>query len=39
MDNLAAVTGHLREKIIQAGGDPLRETINLIPTRDGRQLS
>ena len=36
MHNIAKVTVHLREKIIAAGGDPERETLNLIPTVDGR---
>jgi hypothetical protein len=35
MSNVQAVTAHLRGKIIEAGGDPQRETLNLIPTRDG----
>ncbi len=36
MQNIAAVTGHLRKKIIAAGGDPERETLTLIPTVDGK---
>lgn len=35
MNNIRAVTAHLRRKIIAAGGDPQRETLNLIPTIDG----
>jgi hypothetical protein len=35
MDNIARVTGHLRKKILAAGGDPDRETLNLVPTKDG----
>jgi len=35
MSNILAVTAHLRRKIISAGGDPQRETLNLIPTIDG----
>ncbi len=35
MKNIAAVTRHLREKIILAGGDYTRETLNLIPTVEG----
>lgn len=35
MSNVQAVTAHLRRKIIAAGGDPQRETLNLIPTLDG----
>ncbi|MEN8180459.1 MAG: aminoglycoside phosphotransferase family protein [Pseudomonadota bacterium] len=34
MRNIAAVTAHLRQKIIQAGGDPNRETLTLIPTTE-----
>ena len=34
--NILRVTQHLREKIITAGGDPLRETITLLPTHNGR---
>jgi Ser/Thr protein kinase RdoA (MazF antagonist) len=30
--NIQAVTAHLLEKIIRDGGDPERETLNLIPT-------
>lgn len=35
MQNVAAVTAHLRQKIVAAGGDPDRETLTLIPTVDG----
>jgi Ser/Thr protein kinase RdoA (MazF antagonist) len=35
MENIQAVTAHLREKIVASGGDPRRETLNLIPTVDG----
>ena len=35
MQNIEAVTAHLRLKIVAAGGDPARETLNLIPTTDG----
>ncbi len=35
MENIEAVTRHLRRKITAAGGDPERETLNLIPTADG----
>jgi Ser/Thr protein kinase RdoA (MazF antagonist) len=38
MHNIETVTVHLREKIVAAGGDPLRETLNLIPTVDGRSF-
>lgn len=33
--NIAGVTGFLRKKIIANGGDPYRETLNLVKTKDG----
>ncbi len=36
MDNIERVTRHLHEKIAAAGGDPLRETLNLVPACDRR---
>ena len=35
MQNIRAVTAHLRLKIRVAGGNPKRETLNLVPTTDG----
>lgn len=35
MDNILSVTSFLKEKIIRAGGDPERETLNVIPAKDG----
>lgn len=35
MENYVAVTSFIRKKIEAAGGDPLREVINAIPTKDG----
>lgn len=35
MENIVAVTAYLSEKIKQEGGDPLRETLTLIPCKDG----
>ena len=35
MENVVGVTSFLRKKIIAQGGDPNRETLNIIPTRDG----
>ena len=35
MENICGVTRHLREKILAAGGDPARETPNVIPTLSG----
>lgn len=36
MENIISVTAYLRQRIIERGGDPQRETLNLIPTKDGR---
>lgn len=36
MGNIHKVTTHLKKKIETAGGDPLRETMTLIPAMDGR---
>ena len=38
MENVLAVTGHLRKKIIAAGGDPDRETLSYLPTRAGKSF-
>ena len=35
MENVCGVTRHLRAKIAAEGGDPMRETLNVIPTRSG----
>ena len=35
MENVCGVTRHLREKILAAGGDPARETLNVIPALSG----
>ena len=35
MENFVGVTSHLRRKIEAAGGDVMRETLNLVNTRDG----
>ena len=35
MENICGVTRHLREKILAAGGDPARETLNVISTLSG----
>ena len=35
-ENILAVTSHLREKIRQEGGDPERETLRVMMTRDGK---
>jgi Ser/Thr protein kinase RdoA (MazF antagonist) len=36
MQNIAAVTTHLRDKIVAAGGNPDRETLTLIPTTEAK---
>lgn len=36
MENIVNVASYLREKIIQAGGNPERETMTVIPTSEGR---
>lgn len=35
MENVVKVSQFLREKIVLAGGDPERETLNVIPIKDG----
>ena len=36
MENFIGITSHLRKKILANGGDPLRETLSLVKTRDGK---
>ena len=36
MENFIGITSYLREKIVAAGGDPLRETLSLVKTKDGK---
>lgn len=38
MSNIQRITEHLRRKVIEEGGDPEREVVNLIPTREGGYL-
>lgn len=38
MENICSVTRFLQQKITAAGGDPLRETLNVIPTRTGKSF-
>ena len=35
MENVCGVTRHLRAKILAEGGDPARETLNVVPTLSG----
>lgn len=34
MENVVNVTNHLHKKILENGGNPYRETLNVIPTKD-----
>ncbi len=36
MENVKGVTTFLRRQIVEDHGDPDRETLNLVPTKDGR---
>ena len=36
MENFVGITSYLRKKIEAAGGDPQRETLSLVNTRDGK---
>lgn len=36
MENVCNVTSFLRKVILENGGDPERETLNVIPTKDGK---
>lgn len=38
MDNIEKVTNHLRKKIADEGGDPDRETMLVINTKDGKNF-
>lgn len=38
MENIQRVTDHLRKKILAAGGDPERETLNVCSDKDGKSL-
>ena len=35
MENFVGITSYLREKILAGGGDPMRETLCLVKTKDG----
>ena len=35
MDNIQRVTTHLKAKVAAAGGDPEREVLTVVPTKDG----
>ncbi len=36
MENIANVTGHLKKKIAENGGDPKRETLSIVSAQDGK---
>lgn len=36
MENVVGVTSWLRKKIVESGGEPERETLNLVPAKDGK---
>ena len=36
MENFIGITSYLRDKVMAEGGDPLRETLSLVKTRDGK---
>ena len=38
MENILGVTNFLRDKITKAGGDGMRETLTVIPTKAGEPL-
>lgn len=38
MENFIGITSYLREKVGAAGGDPARETLSLVKTRDGKDF-
>lgn len=38
MENFVGITSYLREKIIANGGDPMRETLSLMKTKDGKDF-
>lgn len=38
MENIVNVTEHLKKKIIAEGGDADRETLSVVPTKDGENL-
>ena len=38
MENFIGITSHLRKQVMENGGDPLRETLSLVKTRDGKDF-
>ena len=39
MENYSAVTEYIRTEIIKLGGDPMREVINLVKAKDGKNYA
>ena len=35
MENMVAVTDHIRARVVAAGGDPFRSAVTVVPARDG----
>ena len=38
MENMVGITSYLRDKILANGGDPMRETLSLVKTKDGKDF-
>ena len=38
MENMVGITSYLRDKIIANGGDPMRETLTVLKTKDGKNF-
>ena len=36
MENVMNITSFLQSKVLEAGGDPERETLEVIPTKEGK---
>ncbi len=36
MENMAGITSYLRRRILEQGGDPDRETLRIVKTKDGK---
>ena len=38
MENFVGITSYLRKTVVENGGDPQRETLSLVKTRDGKDF-
>ena len=38
MENMVGITSYLRQKITEKGGDPMRETLTVLKTKDGKDF-